>query len=38
MMINMVVGNTDVDLTADINSDSYVDVLDIVLIVNMILN
>ena len=37
MMINMVVGNTDVDLTADINSDSYVDVLDIVLVVNIIL-
>ena len=29
--------NTDVDLNADINSDSYVDVLDIVLVVNIIL-
>ena len=37
MMINMVVGNTEVDLIADINSDSSVDVLDIVLVVNIIL-
>jgi len=37
MMINMVVGNTDIDLVADINFDGYVDVLDIVLVVNIIL-
>ena len=37
MMINMVVGNTSVDLVADINSDGNVDVLDIVLVVNIIL-
>ena len=37
MIINMVIGNTDVDLNADINFDGAVDVLDIVLLVNIIL-
>ena len=37
MMINMVVGNTLIDLVADINFDGSVDVLDIVLVVNIIL-
>ena len=37
MIINMVIGNTDVDLNADINYDGAVDVLDIVLVVNIIL-
>jgi len=37
MIINMVIGNTDVDLNADINYDGAVDVLDIVLLVNIIL-
>ncbi len=37
MMINMVVGNSNIDLIADINFDGSVDVLDIVLVVNIIL-
>ena len=37
MMINMVIGNSDVNPLADINFDGTVDVLDIILVVNIIL-
>tara|TARA_Y100000814_G_scaffold172264_1_gene125939 strand:- start:60 stop:551 length:492 start_codon:yes stop_codon:yes gene_type:complete len=37
MMINMVIGNSEISELADINFDGTVDVLDIILVVNIIL-
>ena len=37
VIINMVIGNSEIDLNADINMDGTVDILDIVLVVNIIL-
>ena len=37
-MINMVLGNSNVDMVADVNFDGTVDVLDIILVVNIILD
>ena len=36
-MINMVLGNSNIDMVADVNFDGTVDVLDIILVVNIIL-
>jgi hypothetical protein len=38
LIVNMALGNADIDLNGDMNSDGGINVLDIVLLVNIILN
>jgi len=38
LVVNMVLGNSDINLNGDINSDGIINVLDVVLLVNIILN
>ena len=38
IMINMVLGNAEVDYLADLNDDSLVNIVDVILLVNIILS
>ena len=38
IIVNMVLGNAEIDLNGDMNGDNGVNILDVVLLVNIILN
>ena len=38
IIVNMALGNIEIDLNGDINGDNGVNILDVVLLVNIILN
>ena len=38
IIVNMALGNTEIDLNGDMNGDNGVNILDVVLLVNIILN